>query len=705
MAERRTNWIRLVWFAAIAFSVLHVRTPVARAQTHQPVPYTTNFEGGTPPGWTSVRLNTAPTLTTFLGNYGRNSNGSFQSTSLRVRLTPGTSYTVIFDLYMIDSWDASHPAQGPDWFVVIADGQTILRETFESANVPDEDATYPGSLDQSGNWFGAPDVVDTIHRSIAINFTARVADTSITFRGEANEPMASESWGIDNVRVVASSEAGAYIPRFSDASRHRRFRFRSTTSTDWGSSPIWADFNRDGYLDALVTGTTTRLLQYNPANGRLNSRSIGVNFARQACVADFDNDGDLDLFGFSDFNTERFLLSSSGASFTNVRELGTASSSNNRAAAFLDMDRDGYVDLLLASASTNWLAINSGIAQGAPQPAPNATTTPITFAMYGPSWINGASDVGAGGSIATGDINNDQIPDVIRHIGVGRVYLSQPDGTYAAANTAIRLPVTSERVGMQLADIDNDDDLDLVVANPTGPMQLWINSNGTFEDRAAEMGLVAGVATRSVAVGDYTNDGRLDVYAVAANGEGNVMFRGGANGLFAIHDDRARVMNELCLDAVMGDYDLDGDLDLAITTFNTLCRLYDNITNSGRHLTVLLVGLGRDEGVPGWPRDGSGVTVRLYSEQGAFLARREPGAARGLASAEPLHAHFGGIDPGATYQVGVWSRGREYRVRVTPATATSVIGPTSISQMLTINEADLKSGLRVVRWREVAATE
>ena len=760
---------------------------VAKGQTPQDVPYFQNFESGTPAGWTTTRFLNATALTRFLGNFGRVGNTQ-ESTTLSLNVAQDVTYTLIFDLMLIDSWDGSSRLWGPDWFTVEIDRQIVFRQTLQSAHTTTDPFTYDTSFDLGANYVGAY-FLDTVYRKIVLSFTPRTNGTiNITFRGEATEDRDNESWGIDNVRVIQSDQAAAYSAVFSDISRSSAFQYVSTTSIDWGSSPIWADIGNSGYLDVLVTGTTTRLQRYNPTTRLFTASAIGTNYARQACVTDIDNDGDLDIFGFMDTSGERFFVTRSNALLSSVNDLGLRASSNNRASAFFDVNRDGFVDVLMMSGTTNWYAPSSGRLASVTPPLPDAITTDITYSLAAPSGLNGAGDVGSGGSIATGDINGDNVLDIVYQFGTGRVFLSQPNGTYALASTGISLPNTATRLGMQLVDIDNDNDLDLVVANPIGEMQLWINTNGSFVNMAATRGLIAGINTRSLVVSDYTNDGYQDVYAIASNGEGNVSFRGSAYGTFAffddradkdlnlvvanpidakqlwiktnssfvdsdtksaqladintssllvsdytyneyqdmyaiagtgegnvsfrgstdgtftIFDDRARLPGVTCLDAATGDYDNDGDLDLIVTAFNSNSRLFRNEVNPTNYLKIRYVGMGNTTSGVGAPRDGTGTTIRLYNADGTvFLARRELGTARGLASAEPLMATFAVPSRAATYTVGVWSRGREHKIKVVPSQVSTVTGSTTLSQTLTINEVDLRKPLWVSQWREVSS--
>ena len=63
--------------------------------------------------------------------YSGRFNNDNQTLSL-TGLTAGQSYTLSFDLYILDSWDGNSPSVGPDLIDVSIDGQRLLRETFDN---------------------------------------------------------------------------------------------------------------------------------------------------------------------------------------------------------------------------------------------------------------------------------------------------------------------------------------------------------------------------------------------------------------------------------------------------------------------------------------------------------------------------------------------------------------------------------------------
>ncbi len=122
-----------------------------------------------------------------------------------------------------------------------------------------------------------------------------------------------------------------------------------------------------------------------------------------------------------------------------------------------------------------------------------------------------------------------------------------------------------------------------------GPDRLYMNQqNGTFVDQAAAWGLTTVHRATGLAVGDYDNDGYIDVYEASAGASGsgqigqNKLYRN-LNGTSFTNVAAAAGVTGVAGDSFgssFGDYDIDGDLDLWVPGFNThKNRLYKNNAN------------------------------------------------------------------------------------------------------------------------------
>ncbi|MBZ0172086.1 MAG: CRTAC1 family protein, partial [Phycisphaerales bacterium] len=131
--------------------------------------------------------------------------------------------------------------------------------------------------------------------------------------------------------------------------------------------------------------------------------------------------------------------------------------------------------------------------------------------------------------------------------------------------------------GAAAGDFDRDGDQDLfVLGGSLGVDKLYINNGlGQFSDAAVEWGVDRTHRTTGAAVGDYNNDGWLDIYVTGIGTPGvpltarNVLYRNNGDGSFtdvaaAAGVDVSSADQNDAFGAAFGDYDRDGDLDLFV---------------------------------------------------------------------------------------------------------------------------------------------
>jgi len=200
------------------------------------------------------------------------------------------------------------------------------------------------------------------------------------------------------------------------------------------------------------------------------------------------------------------------------------------------------------------------------------------------------------------DVNRDGFLDLYicnysSHNGpVNELYLNNGNGTFIEA-TALAGVGDGSRASFQstFPDIDMDGWPDLFVSNDRVPFTNGMYRNkatgdGTFMDVSTPSGTAIGIDAMSNTVGDFDNDGDLDIYQ--ANHEaGNVLFVNDGDGIF---EDMASslgvVVNRISWASLWLDQDLDGWLDLYVATSplnNTAQtnifpdRFFTNVSGSG----------------------------------------------------------------------------------------------------------------------------
>ncbi len=341
----------------------------------------------------------------------------------------------------------------------------------------------------------------------------------------------------------------------------------------FGMGVAVGDYDNDGFPDLLVLGYGRSILYHNNGDGTftdVTSHAGVANAGRWASSAawfDYDRDGHLDLViaNYVDWTPQRnFYCGSQGpglrsychpddypaqaptlfhnnghGTFTNVTEAsGLASKlSNGLGVVTFDYDNDGWDDIFIANDSMpNSLFHNKG----------DGTFEERAYDASVAVGGDGAPEAGMGVDAAdtTGDGRLDLI---VTHLDLqlARLYKNLGDGTFDDATYRSKLSYDTFRLsgfGTRFLDYDNDGWRDLFIANGhvldnidryhpgtryAEPKLMFRNlGNGCFQNVSSQLGgdfLVPSVS-RGVAVGDFDNDGDLDIL-VSNNGGAPQLFR------------------------------------------------------------------------------------------------------------------------------------------------------------------------------------
>lgn len=414
-------------------------------------------------------------------------------------------------------------------------------------------------------------------------------------------------------------------------------------------SNAWADFDNDGDLDLAVSLGSGEVRLYRNDNGTLVSvgKEMGLPQAggdsyelRGLSWGDYDGDGFVDLLGGAT-QTEhvtKVFHNLGGKRLVDVAaDLGlTIPGRSARQTNWVDYDNDGDLDVYASDRQgKNKLFRN------------DAGTFTQVFADGGPTVFR--STVGA----CWFDMDGDGILDLFLADQSGAADAMFRNDGHAFADVAPRLGMTGQPrtrdeggVGCAVGDYDNDGRLDLFVAN-YGHNQLYRNNgDGTFTDVAKQLGVDVENHAVSADWGDYDNDGYLDLMVIAY--EGPVNQQRPANALFH-NEGGKRFVNVLTKDSPLNvadhgvqwvDYNHDGGLDLSVTRGYTtkgahfLFRntLPESVRRRSLEVTVLD---SKGHGTR------FGAEVRLYDASGKILGTRQVSTGGGYNSQSAIPLHFG----------------------------------------------------------------
>ena len=328
-----------------------------------------------------------------------------------------------------------------------------------------------------------------------------------------------------------------------------------------GSGGAFFDYNNDGYLDLYLINSgdlgsqgisknsdqssNTSLLYHNNGDGTFKdiTASTGIDNKNNygQATADYDNDGDIDLY-VTNFGHNNLYQSNGNGTFSEVsKKASVADPSWSTSATFFDYDRDGYLDLYV-----------------------------VNYVVY--------SLTASYRKCYDDDIRNYCHPKYFEG-SPDQLYKNNGDGTFtnttkAAGISDIGGPYQGKGLGVVAADFNNDRYSDLYVANDDTPNYLFLNGgDSTF----MEIGIFTGCAYSSdgvaqagmgVDTGDYNEDGLLDIFVTNFSYETNALYQNNGDGTFTDVIYKSRLGEESYLSLGFGtnflDYNNDGYLDLFI---------------------------------------------------------------------------------------------------------------------------------------------
>jgi enediyne biosynthesis protein E4 len=306
-----------------------------------------------------------------------------------------------------------------------------------------------------------------------------------------------------------AAQAGLTVSHISSAEKHYVVESMS------GGIGLF-DCDNDGKLDiVMVNGSSVErfkqggdplvTLWHQDADLKFTDITQKAGLTRKGwgmgvAVADFDNDGNLDLF-VTGYGGNALYRNKGNCVFEDVTEkAGVRGGGFSAGAAWADYDRDGYVDLFVS----RYVHVDiNNLPEFGSTKFCHFKGAPV---QCGPWGMEGETDL---------------------------LYHNRGDGTFeeVSKKAGVHDPDKYYGLGVSWGDYDNDGWPDLFVADDATPNHLYRNNhNGTFTDQA----MVAGIAMNSegqalgsmgVTWGDYDHSGRLSMFVTEFADQPNTLYR------------------------------------------------------------------------------------------------------------------------------------------------------------------------------------
>jgi hypothetical protein len=244
----------------------------------------------------------------------------------------------------------------------------------------------------------------------------------------------------------------------------------------YSHSSAWADYNKDGYLDIVVTDFHSthfnRLFYGDGLGGFTLDADSEVSFSSKSSVGvawgDYDNDGDLDLFVANTNNEHNDLYENvNGELILTTNNPIVADSAHSVGGVWGDYDNDGDLDLYVTNSKDNEANFFYENLGGSFVKILNSVITQDLTNAHGATWIDFDNDGDLDLTVA-----NDQY-------GNNLFYTNKGDKTFAKMTNAITQSET-QSYGLAWSDFDNDGDYDLYVANQQNTTnEFFVNEKGS----------------------------------------------------------------------------------------------------------------------------------------------------------------------------------------------------------------------------------
>lgn len=365
-----------------------------------------------------------------------------------------------------------------------------------------------------------------------------------------------------------------------------------TTSNAWAWAMAVADVDKNGYKDIIAGG-------YGPAVRVFMTNGTGTGgtivdlpgsgfFLQNLTMADFNNDGWIDIFACDDNAESHIYLNTAGtfaASTTTINfNVTTTDDSGNYGSVWTDFDNDGDLDLYIAKCR-------------------QSVTSPTDGRRINVMFVNNGS------------------------------------GVYTEMAATYGLAIGWQSWTASFGDIDNDADMDLMLTNHDHESQILRNDGtGHYTDITASTGFnITDITPIQSVMEDFDNDGFIDILAT---GSAHRLYRNSGTGTFSLVTGLFNANNMLTF--ATGDLNHDGFIDVysgygsiyvtPSTTNDDI--LWMNNANGNHFITMSLEGVASN-------KDAIGTKALIYGAWGVQVREVRDGESYGTVNSQQVHFGIG----------------------------------------------------------------
>jgi hypothetical protein len=358
------------------------------------------------------------------------------------------------------------------------------------------------------------------------------------------------------------------------------------------SSPALADFDDDGDIDLFVGDKYGAVFYYENSGssfsgqvgGNNPANDISLELLASITILDFDDDGDYDIVaGNYAVDNPHYFRNEAG---TLVEKRGTGNpfemfpKPTGPALAFGDVDDDGDMDMILAANMDSLMYFENDGDYLNPRSGEDDPFEGLTFGGFANALF--------------ADIDDDSDIDLIAGRAAGDVqYVVNDAGTFVeltGGGNPFDGVTTSGYSAPTLVDIDDDDDLDLFVGQTDGSILYYKNVTGTYVQQTGGDNPFDGMDFGSyprLAFKDVDGDGDWDL-VVGDDDDDAIEYAENDGGVFTIQTGLQNPFSDFSFNypsVTFYDFDGDGDEDLLIGAYQSGVW-FSEYTPAGVNITI-----------------------------------------------------------------------------------------------------------------------